>query len=146
MSIVISTLFGDVEIGNTRICTKCNTEKPEYNFSLRSPGSNERRNQCNDCQKLQRKYLNNLKRNCGKLDQRDAVCEICSCTFDDLKNSQIPTYKNTPFVYDHDHSTGALRGVLCQNCNVAVSRLFDNVEYAKRLVEYLSKGRKRKNK
>lgn len=134
---ILSTLFGEVEIENTRTCTKCNEEKPEYNFPLRSPGSNERRNQCNDCRKVQSRYLSNLKRNYGKLNQLTSVCEICQSTYDDLKN--IPNYKGSPFVYDHDHSNGKLRGVLCQNCNTGIDRFRDDPECLRRAAEYLSR-------
>jgi Recombination endonuclease VII len=38
---------------------------------------------------------------------------------------------------DHDHETGAVRGLLCHNCNMALGMLGDNVDVAKALVGYL---------
>jgi hypothetical protein len=41
---------------------------------------------------------------------------------------------------DHDHATGRVRGLLCDDCNVSLGRLRDNVETLLRLAAYL-KGR-----
>ena len=38
---------------------------------------------------------------------------------------------------DHNHTTGAVRGCLCDSCNKAVGSLKDSVENAKKLVQYL---------
>ena len=38
---------------------------------------------------------------------------------------------------DHSHTTGAVRGCLCDACNKAVGCLKDNLETAKKLVQYL---------
>lgn len=39
---------------------------------------------------------------------------------------------------DHDHRTGAVRGILCMSCNVALGHLGDDVGRVSRAVEYLS--------
>lgn len=134
---VIMTLFGEVQIENNRTCTKCNETLPEENFPLRSIGSNERRNQCNPCMNLQKRYLSVIKRNYGKIDQSSASCEICKSTYDDLKD--IPNYNGSPFVYDHDHSNGKMRGILCQNCNTGIDRFRESIDALKNAINYLQK-------
>lgn len=42
------------------------------------------------------------------------------------------------FFVDHDHSTGAVRGLLCLRCNRAIGLLNDDPEVAERLARYLS--------
>jgi hypothetical protein len=43
---------------------------------------------------------------------------------------------------DHDHYTGEIRGLLCQNCNSMISRwLRDDVDMAKRVVRYFLRKR-----
>lgn len=42
---------------------------------------------------------------------------------------------------DHDHSTGVVRGVLCQGCNVALGNVKDNPETLERLAAYLRTDR-----
>lgn len=38
---------------------------------------------------------------------------------------------------DHDHDTGAVRGLLCQTCNRALGLLGDNLEVVRRALDYL---------
>ena len=40
---------------------------------------------------------------------------------------------------DHDHATGGVRGVLCQNCNTAIGKLGDTLEGVLRAVKYLQR-------
>ena len=42
---------------------------------------------------------------------------------------------------DHCHATGAVRGLLCDDCNVAISRVRDNPEIADTIAAYLRKTR-----
>ena len=41
-------------------------------------------------------------------------------------------------VVDHDHNTGAVRGVLCTQCNVGLGNLKDSAEILQRAIEYLN--------
>ncbi|OPZ66024.1 MAG: Recombination endonuclease VII [Firmicutes bacterium ADurb.Bin506] len=40
---------------------------------------------------------------------------------------------------DHDHSTGAIRGLLCYRCNAAIGFVRDDPKIARNVVEYLEK-------
>jgi hypothetical protein len=71
-----------------------------------------------------------------ELAEQDGRCSICLILENESK---------LPFVVDHDHaccpgykSCGrCVRGVICAACNKAMGLLNDNVETAKRMVEYL---------
>ena len=39
--------------------------------------------------------------------------------------------------YDHDHTTGFFRGVLCSSCNAAIGLLGDNIKGVEEALEYL---------
>lgn len=45
--------------------------------------------------------------------------------------------KEKPLIVDHDHQTGAIRGLLCKICNVAIGNLGDSLQGLQRAVDYL---------
>lgn len=61
--------------------------------------------------------------------QAGNACAICAEQF---------TEKSTPRI-DHNHTTGAVRGVLCRNCNVALGLLKDDPARVKKAFDYLSR-------
>lgn len=56
-------------------------------------------------------------------NESNNICAIC------LKESKL--------VVDHNHSTGAVRGLLCHNCNVGIGCFADSVESLQRAILYL---------
>lgn len=57
-------------------------------------------------------------------------CECCGLS--DL------VFKKTLFL-DHCHDTGKFRGWICDNCNLGIGRLNDNLDGVKKAVAYLEK-------
>ncbi len=41
------------------------------------------------------------------------------------------------FHVDHDHATGVVRGLLCQNCNIALGCVKDSIEHLNKLIDYV---------
>lgn len=41
--------------------------------------------------------------------------------------------------FDHDHSNGKYRGLLCRNCNFGLGNFLDNIENLKSAIRYLEK-------
>lgn len=64
-----------------------------------------------------------------KADQL-GVCAICG---------KQETASNRELAVDHDHSTGAVRGLLCTNCNLGLGNLQDDPDIVRRALEYLEK-------
>ena len=57
-------------------------------------------------------------------DNQDGLCAGCR--------------KSAPYYHvDHDHSTGVVRGLLCQPCNMALGLLKDSKVTLSRLINYL---------
>lgn len=75
-----------------------------------------------------RKYLYGLtqERYEQMLNEQEHKCAICT--------------KLKPLVVDHDHLTLQVRGLLCQNCNVGIGKLGDNLVGLKLAVQYLDKA------
>lgn len=60
------------------------------------------------------------------LEKQGGVCAIC--------------VGPDPKHLDHDHETGAIRGILCVNCNQGLGKFFDDPELLERAAAYLRAG------
>lgn len=110
---------------SSKRCVQCNGATRKYDRCYLC-----RNNRSYDAKK-KRNY--NLKRRYGiSSDEFDALfkrqgskCGICQRT--DAKQ----------YVCDHDHTTGAVRGILCRNCNSGIGKIGDTLERARQAVRYL---------
>ena len=134
-------------------CSKCGNILPTYKFGKRKRSSDGLRYQCKDCEaktnkefrqrKLEENYLgirlkeraNNLKRMFGmsieeyeeKLVSQSGGCKICGLTCVSGKRLAV----------DHDHKTGKIRDLLCNNCNIGLGKFQDNPELLMKAADYL---------
>lgn len=114
----------------TRVCTKCDTEKPLSDFPFRKE-KGYHKHQCRACdaasalswyrehteQASLRIRAWNLKKRYGlslvdydkMLEEQNGVCALCS---------RAP--KTKKLHVDHDHETGIVRRLLCAYCNQGV--------------------------
>ena len=60
----------------------------------------------------------------GFINKQDNKCAICNSQFDIL-------------AVDHCHTTGNVRGLLCNNCNNGLGRFKDNKQFLKNAIKYL---------
>lgn len=68
-------------------------------------------------------------------DAQRGRCAICN-----LKpEGRLGRYgeRHRPLYVDHCHSSGAVRGLLCHNCNVAIGLMADNVSRLKSAITYM---------
>ncbi|MFE2712220.1 endonuclease domain-containing protein [Streptomyces mirabilis] len=57
------------------------------------------------------------------LAKQAGLCAICR-TVPELQRANTRTGRRwTPFHVDHDHATGAVRGLLCTPCNTTLGRI-----------------------
>lgn len=64
------------------------------------------------------------------LEQQDGCCAVCGIHISEIDRS---------FDIDHCHKTKIVRGLLCNNCNVAIGRLKDSPELCYKAAEYLDR-------
>ena len=64
------------------------------------------------------------------LRDQNGLCAICQK--EDPCNRQLAV--------DHCHATKKVRGLLCTNCNMALGKFQDNIEYLKKSIEYMERN------
>jgi hypothetical protein len=64
------------------------------------------------------------------IEVQGGVCAICGITPE----------REASWHVDHDHETGAVRGVLCIDCNHGIGKLGDSIERLERAIAYLRRS------
>jgi hypothetical protein len=124
-----------VAVATMKRCSCCKQELPLEMFSknrLKKDGLNVW------CRACQRRY--ELERNYGftpeafdqMLESQGHRCAICG--------TDTPGGKGAWHV-DHDHDTGAVRGLLCHHCNTAIGNLKDDPELLRKAANYIESHR-----
>ena len=80
-----------------------------------------------------------LKRNYGltaeeydeMLNRQSSQCACCG--------TDKPGGKHNVFCVDHDHVTGAVRDLLCKDCNIVLGIVQDSPEHLMRLIQYIAR-------
>lgn len=70
----------------------------------------------------------------AKMIEQAGGCAICS-----RPETAIRKGKLLPLSVDHNHSTGAVRGLLCTACNIGIGSLQDSAEMLRAAITYLDK-------
>lgn len=128
-------------------CSKCGIQKPLSDFyksnSKRGDGYQYACKPCNTIEKRKWRELNPDKNKNTKykkkygitleqaniiLQSQDNKCAIC--------RSDLKTGSKTHL--DHCHTTGKVRGFLCQKCNHGIGLFQDSIEKLNAAVKYLS--------
>jgi hypothetical protein len=97
-------------------------KKKAYN---RRQMENAKKNQ--RCVHLKYEYNLSMDDFASLLQSQDNKCAICQDPF-----------SKTPHV-DHDHTTGKIRGLLCNNCNAGIGFLKDSPKLLRLAIEYLGR-------
>lgn len=138
-----------------KTCCVCGERKhfnDFYNFKNKSDNKSYRCKLCDD--KARKKWSStnpqkayesmrgrNLKARFGislddykkMLEKQEGKCAICGVT----ENNTIGERKDWSFAVDHDHETGKIRGLLCNNCNRGLGLLKDNIELLRKAASYV---------
>lgn len=135
----------------TKYCNGCKQWKPISEFHKTENGNySEYRAHCKDCRNKRRnEYRRNnperfkneiLRRTFGItldeyrkiLEKQKGVCAICG-------KPETSTFKGKlrHLSVDHNHETGQVRGLLCNDCNAAIGFFKDDIEILANAIKYL---------
>ena len=119
--------------GETLRCKKCDGDKSTDEFHVRLNSTTGYRRSCKAClrkQKVMRVYSLSSQEY-DTLYSKEG-CFICG------SKEYIGVYgKVKELSVDHCHTTGKVRGLLCQSCNVGLGAFKDNPESLRKAVNYL---------
>ena len=138
----------------TKYCTGCNTDLPLSMFWKNKTNKDGLQHWCKDCWKqitdkrrngpkrdieLRQRKNRHLIRNYNitineyeqMLAKQRGLCAICESPMS--LNSQM----GRKLAVDHDHSTGKVRGLLCENCNRGLGMFKDSPHLLSMAILYL---------
>ena len=105
-----------------KACRACKATKSVRDFARANTNIDGLQGTCRDCQNDNRQ-----RQLFGSVVTAEDRCEICGI-------SRTPQRR---LGFDHDHVTGAIRGVLCGKCNSGLGMLNDDLVLLERAVQYL---------
>jgi hypothetical protein len=128
-------------------CKKCSISFDLDKFYFNKNGKHKRQTVCKKCMniydyeidknsKLKRAYGITLKQYNELLSSQDYKCAICYTESNRKYRGKIKA-----FAVDHCHTTGKIRGLLCNDCNTGIGLLKDNVIFLESAINYLNKSR-----
>lgn len=129
----------------TKVCKQCGKEGSLDLFQKDVSKKDKVRTECKECTAANRKKRyspvvnrkNNMQKNFGKgiletyqhlFCLQGGVCAIC-------KSPENGRYAHLSV--DHDHDTGKIRGLLCNNCNRGIGLLKDDPKILEQAKKYL---------
>lgn len=138
----------------TKVCTICKETKAADRFHVgRTKGREWLQGRCKDCNSV---YMREWIQRPGRMAQKSASNRkrklvtrygINQDIYDAMLLAQgnacvlcLERFTKTPHV-DHDHETGAIRGLLCQMCNHGIGLLNEDPAVLQRAIEYLARKR-----
>jgi len=151
----------------SRICTTCKRELPLEAFGHQKQGKYGLKSWCKECcrQKRRAHYVANrvranqlnrawISRNLGKVHRMQRgvrlkrLCGVTLEQFETVFNAQgrrcavcgSDSPRGKGWHADHDHKTGAFRGVLCGRCNPGLGLFGDSPEMLRLAADYLEKS------
>ena len=125
---IINTLWGEEEV-EFKVCVICGEERVLSDYPKHKLMKDNLDSRCRQCVREQQKIRNSLKKTAPP---KPDVCECCG------EDPELKQYR--PFwVLDEDHETGCFRGWLCDECNLGLGKLGDNLEGIMKAVRYLQK-------
>ena len=108
-------------------CAKCGQILPLSMFT------NKKNSYCKTCSRdyaWQYNYGISAEQYYDLYQLQEGKCKICGCEVPEGKYLHV----------DHNKETGAVRGLLCRDCNTGLGMFKDNIELMKKAMKYLKEN------
>lgn len=128
-------------VNGKKICSVCGLEKPCTEFGLHSSSHDGLQATCRACS-AKRSRKGNLTRKFGitedaykaMWESQNGVCANCG-----EPETRLKFGKPTMLAVDHNHTTGAVRELICFRCNVVLGRIEESVVLCDKFKAYILK-------
>jgi len=124
----------------SKVCGTCGKEHDLDNFPNDKRYPDGKSYRCKPCHSAYNKAYKQKKAEELKEYRLKQRYNLTQTEYDQLKEStpHCPICgSEEPLVIDHDHSTGKVRGLICQPCNKALGFFRDNTQSMKNAIKYL---------
>ena len=111
-------------------CSKCKQVLPVEQFMRCATEKDNCSTYCKPCIReadIGRKYRLTIEQHREMFETQQGCCAIC----------QEP--QDRSLAVDHDHTTGAIRGLLCSQCNLLIGNAKDDVDILRSAIAYLQR-------
>jgi hypothetical protein len=127
-------------------CSKCGIEKPLSEFNSDKRKKDGKYTSCKTCHSLSAKTWQ--KKNPEKVKNARWLREF-GVSFEFIENLKVKQNNccaickkelnlNVKAHIDHCHTTGKVRGILCQKCNQGLGLFYDSIQALTNAIEYIS--------
>lgn len=125
-------------------CTGCKQIKPKSEFFFKVKEKGYLMPRCKVCERerkrgkdhrgsrLAYRYGITIEDYDRMLVEQGNSCKLCGAHQSTLRRR---------LAVDHCHSTGCVRGLLCDDCNIALGKMKDNIETLQNAIDYLKEKR-----
>jgi len=119
------------------VCNRCGRKQPTDNFPALADG----KYRCRDCLTEVSHEAQVRRLGCSTeqyqelLDKQNGRCAICGVG----DGHRSCRGNKCRLAVDHDHRTGAIRGLLCNNCNRGLGRFKDSLAILESALRYLKR-------
>lgn len=121
---------GEDHIPAAKRCAKCGDTKPPSEFSVYRAANDGLGRYCRECDStVSRSRRYGIPEDRVRLMAKRIACEACGNTFSSTRHQH----------FDHRHSDGAVRGVLCFRCNGIVGDSLENPSVLRAVARYLER-------
>lgn len=134
----------------TRVCVRCKRDRPMDQYQRDKRSLNRRIRECDECRhaRFAKIYADAVHADAAARSRKTRSqylmrrYGITADHYDEMNREQhglcaVCETSEKALVVDHCHTSGAIRALLCNDCNLALGHINDSVEILNRLIKYV---------